>query len=371
MSTMPSGTRILLPWMMLLLISCAATDGGRKKTERFWPPPPDPPVISYLSSFSEPKDLGARRGWLMKTFKFLLGEEDAPPMLRPYAVATDGKGRVYVTDTGLQAVHIYDFPAKKYRQIFWIDRGRSRLISPVGVALDEAGLIYVSDSQLNRIFVYEPKKRKRVRTIGEAGQFERLTGIAYHPALNRLYAVDTAAHRVVVFDPGGKTVMTFGRRGDQDGELNFPTHVTIDSGGLLYITDSMNFRVQIFDSDGRFLGKLGKLGNTLGSFSKPKGVAVDAAGHIFVVDGLYDTVQIFNRQGELLMNFGKTGETEGDFYLPSGIAIDNKNRIYVADTYNQRVAVFQFMGAPAAQASAPLPEPDSAGKLQENKAVGY
>ena len=30
------------------------------------------------------------------------------------------------------------------------------------------------------------------------------------------YGVHAAAHRVVVFDPGGKTVMTFGRRGDQD-----------------------------------------------------------------------------------------------------------------------------------------------------------
>ncbi|MEK6683404.1 MAG: 6-bladed beta-propeller, partial [Nitrospirota bacterium] len=94
-------------------------------------------------------------------------------------------------------------------------------------------------------------------------------------------------------------------------------------------------------------------------------------GHIFVVDGLYDTVQIFNRQGELLMNFGETGGTEGDFYLPAGIAIDNRNRIYVADTYNQRVAVFQFMGEPLLPPPAPLPEPDAAGKLQENKAVGY
>ncbi|MBI3597346.1 MAG: 6-bladed beta-propeller [Nitrospirae bacterium] len=343
----PFGRLIGFLCLGLILTSCATTELAKNnKVERYWPLPPDPPVISYLNSFSEPKDLGAKRSWFRMTVEFLFGKGVAPHMLRPYAVTTDGKGRVYVTDTGLQAVHIYDFSAKSYQQIFWIERGRSRLMSPVGVAVDENGLIYVSDSELNRIFVYEPKKRRLVRTIGEAGQFHRLTGIAYNPKLRRLYAVDTASNTVSVFDPSGKGLMTFGQRGNQEGELNFPTHITIDSEGTLYITDSMNFRVQIFDADGKFLGKLGQLGNTLGSFSKPKGVAVDSSGHIYVVDGIYDTIQIFDRKGELLLNFGRAGEKEGDFWLPAGIAVDNRNRIYVADTYNQRVEVFQFLGEP-------------------------
>ncbi len=347
----------LLAGIVILLTACATLEPAKPRVERFWPLPPDPPVIAYLSSFSEPKDMGTKWRWLRRTMGFLFGEGGTPHMLRPYAVATDGKGRVYVTDTGVQAVHIYNFPAKSYRQIFWIVRGRSRLMSPVGVAVDEKGMIYISDSQLNRIFVYEPKKLRWVGTIGEPDQFERLTGIAYHPKAHRLYAVDTAAHQVTVFDPSGKALTTFGRRGEKDGELNFPTHITVDSEGLLYITDSMNFRVQIFDSDGRFLGKLGQLGNALGSFSKPKGVAVDSEGHIYVVDGIYDTIQIFNRQGDLLLNFGQTGEKEGDFYLPAGIAIDGKNQIYVADTYNQRIQVFRFLGSPKEEASASQPKP--------------
>jgi DNA-binding beta-propeller fold protein YncE len=331
----------------LILASCATTGLEKShKVERYWPLPPDPPVISYLNSFSEPKDLGVKRSWFRMTVEFLFGKGAAPHMLRPYAVATDGKGRVYVTDTGLQAVHIYDFADKSYHQIFWIERGRSRLMSPVGVALDENGLIYVSDSELNRIFVYEPKKWRLVRTIGEPGQFHRVTGIAYDPKLRRLYAVDTGAHNVSAFDLSGKKLMTFGQRGEKEGELNFPTHITIDAQGTLFITDSMNFRVQIFDEDGKFLGKLGRLGNTLGSFSKPKGVAVDSSGHIYVVDGIYDTIQIFDRKGELLLNFGHAGEKEGDFWLPAGIAVDKMDRIYVADTYNQRVEVFQFLGEP-------------------------
>jgi DNA-binding beta-propeller fold protein YncE len=336
----------LLTGAVVLLTACATVGPVKSGKERYWPLPPDPPVISYLTSFSEPKDMGPQRNWFSRVIKFLFGEGETPYMLRPYAVAANGNGRIYVTDTGVQAVHVYDFPSKSYHQIFWIERGRSRLMSPVGIALDEKEMIYVSDSQLNRIFVYEPQKRKLIRTLGKAGQFQRLAGIAYDPRLHRLYAVDATAHQVTVLETDGTTVKTFGHRGIQEGELNFPTHVSIDSEGLVYITDSMNFRVQIFDSEGRWQGTLGRLGTTLGTFSKPKGVAVDSEGHIYVVDGIYDTIQIFNRKGDLLMNFGQTGEKEGDFWLPAGIAIDHKNRIYVADTYNKRVQIFQFMGTP-------------------------
>ena len=340
---------VFISGVAVTLAGCATIEPPRSAVERNWPPPPDPPVIRYISSFSQPKDMGTRGGllgWFRKAFGFVVGEGAVPYMLRPYGVATDGTGRVYITDTGVQAVHIYDFRAKRYRQIFWIERGASRLMSPVGVTLDGNGMIYVSDSQHNRIFVYEPKRLRLVRIIGEPDQFQRLTGIAFDQNLNRLYAVDTAANQIWALGPDGETQAKFGRRGKADGELNFPTHITVDSEGLLYVTDSMNFRVQIFDSEGRFQGKFGQLGRNLGSFSKPKGVAVDTEGHIYVVEGIYDTVQVFNREGAILMNFGQTGEKEGDFWLPAGIAIDSENRIYVADTYNQRVQIFRFLGTP-------------------------
>lgn len=337
-------------FLSLLLNACATIQPASPAVERFWPLPPDPPVISYLNSFSEPKDLGVRRNWFGRAIAFLFGEGEAPHMVRPYAVAADSGGRVYVTDTGLQVVHAFDFSRKRYYQIYWVVPGASRMISPVGVTLDDDGNIYVSDSMLNRIFVYEPRKNRPTKVIGTLGQFQRLTGIAYDAASGRLYAVDTSENKVTVFDRDGKVLNTFGRRGKEEGELNFPTHIAVGPEGLVYITDSLNFRVQIFDGDGGFKGTIGRLGKTLGSFSKPKGVAVDSQGEVYVVDGIYDTVQIFNRRGDLLMNFGKSGEKEGDFWLPAGIAVDGKGRIFVADTYNQRVQVFRFLGPPKAEA---------------------
>jgi DNA-binding beta-propeller fold protein YncE len=352
----------LLLTSSFLIASCATLQEPSKAVvERFWPQPPDPPRISYVKSFSTPRDLGKKRTWLLITARFLFGKGSEPHMLRPFGVTMDQQGRIYIADTGLQVVHLYDFSGKNYQQIFWIQRGESRLMSPVGVAVDDDGNLYVSDSQHNRIFVYSPKKRWRIvrffsgrshifelaRVIGEPGQFHRLGGLTYNKKNKLIYVVDSAGHQVVAYNSMGELVRTVGKRGSGDGEFNFPSHITSGPDGFLYVTDSMNFRVQVFDENGVFINKIGQMGNTLGTFSKPKGVAVDSEGHIYVVDGIYDTVQIFDRQGRILMNFGQAGEKEGDLWLPNGIAIDHRNQIYIADTYNQRIQVFQFLGSPS------------------------
>ena len=294
----------ILTAFCLLLSSCAALEVTQTEVERYWPSPPDPPRISYVESFSTPRDLGKKRSWLLMTARFLFGEGREPNMLRPYAVTTDRDGRLYVADTGLQTVHIFDSKHKDYQQIFWIRRGLSRLSSPVGVAVDDDQNVYISDSQLNRVFVYSRKERfwltrvfssrpapfELTRVIGQPNQFERLGGMTFNTKNKLLYIVDSAAHRIIAFNPKGEPVLTIGERGGGNGEFNFPSHITSDSTGRIYVTDSMNFRVQIFDENGDFINKFGKLGNTLGTFSKPKGIAVDSEGHIFVVDGIYDTV---------------------------------------------------------------------------------
>ena len=147
----------------MLVVSCATIEPSKPSIERYWPVPPDPPRIAYVRSFSHPKDMGKKRSWFSFAFRVLFGERQAPHMLRPFSVTVDRKGLVYVADTGLQAVHIYDFSRKKYRQIFWIEMNRSRFLSPAGVAVDAAGNVYVSDSQLNRIFVYDRKRYELIK----------------------------------------------------------------------------------------------------------------------------------------------------------------------------------------------------------------
>jgi DNA-binding beta-propeller fold protein YncE len=305
----------------------------------FWPPPPQTPRIQYIGRISSTTDLGVKKSWFKKVIESIAGEKDVEGMmLRPYGVFADAD-RIYVTDPGISLLHVFDMKEKRYFEIR--KAGEEDIVSPIGVAVDKNGEIYLSDSMLKKVFVFD-KEGKYLREIGSSDLFMRPTGIAIDE--DRIYVVDTLSHQVLVFaKKDGKLLFRFGKNGAGTGDFNYPTNIFIGRDKLLYVTDSLNFRVQIFDRDGKFLSMFGKLGDGSGDFSKPKGIAVDSDGHIYIADAHFDNVQIFDRDGKLLLGFGNTGRREGEMVLPAGIFIDERDRIYVADSYNNRIQIFQYL----------------------------
>src|SRR4030066_2598977 len=323
-----------------------------KKDRAAWPLPPDEPKISYVMTIETPRNVGVKKSIFKRIVEFIVGKEPEPRIQRPFGVLSDGNGMVYVTDTGLQTVPCFDCKNKKYRQIFKLinEPQPSRLLSPLGIVLDESGRLYVSDSILKKVYIFD-KTDKHLFTIGEDGEFGRPTGLAIDKSSGKLYITDTINHKIWVYDiktpfsitEKGKRLSSFGNRGKDNGEFNFPTHISVDPKGDVYVTDALNFRVQVFNPEGKFITSIGKMGNTLGTFSKPKGLGTDSDGNIYVVDNLYDTIQIFNRSGELLLNFASLGGGNGGLWLPNGLFVDKDNFIFVADTYNERVQVFRYL----------------------------
>lgn len=331
--------------VLLLTAACAgATPAPTAPTvARVWPLPPDPPRIVYERNLTQ-AETKKPKGFFARLLARIIGEGELEParMIRPFALFTDDRGTLFVTDMGLQVVHRFA-PDGTYGQLFRLNRGR-RLLSPTGVTADRDGVVYVADSQLNRVLVFDQAGAYQREFLAD-GDVVRLTGIAYHRGRDALYLSDAGGHRVLIYGRDGRKRGEFGVRGRANGQFNFPTHLAVDESGRLYVTDAMNFRIQVLDPDGTWVRSIGQLGSTLGSFSKPKGVGLDRHGNVYVVDGLYDTVQIFNPDGELLLNFGDAGTKEGAFWLPTGVAVDRQDRIYVADTYNARVQVFRLLDA--------------------------
>jgi len=336
----------LLYIILVTIIGCAVyeldiqnMDTAIHDTGPVWPPPPQTARIQYIRSISGPSDIGMKKSWFKKTMETIFGKDEAIEMLlRPYGVFADSE-RIYVTDPGNRLLHVFDMKEKKYLKI--TKANEEEFISPIGVAADKNGGIYVSDSLLKRVFLFN-KEGQYLREIGSDNLFTRPAGIAIDA--ERLYVVDTHGHKVLVFSKkDGAFLFSFGKNGIHKGDFNYPTNIFIDKNGLLYITDSMNFRVQIFERDGSFISAFGRPGDGSGDLSKPKGIAVDSEGYIYVADAQFDTVQIFDKDGRLLLAFGNTGRGKGQLILPAGLFIDEKDRIYVADSYNNRIQIFQYL----------------------------
>jgi hypothetical protein len=71
------------------------------------------------------------------------------------------------------------------------------------------------------------------------------------------YVSDVDSNRILKYNPEGKYLLTFGRKGQGPGEFQSLNFIRFDKENNLYINDSTNSRISFFNKDGKFLRQLG------------------------------------------------------------------------------------------------------------------
>jgi len=260
----------------------------------------------------------------------------------PYGVAVKND-KIFVALSKGRAVAIVDTKEKKVTYVG--QKGRLKLQTPIGIAVGANDVIYVSDPGAKVVAGYSQDGNLQF-LAGEKNEFVRPLGIAINDDLQRLYVVDTRAHKVKVLSLSGEHLFEFGKRGGEEGELNFPTGIAIDrQNGNVAVVDAENFRVQVFDRDGKFLKKFGQAGDGYGSFGMPKFAAIDREGNIYVTDGFMQNFQVFDRETNFLVYVmgAEKGQALGRFAHPGGIFADEQDRIFLADVTAGFVHEFQYL----------------------------
>src|SRR3989304_2206500 len=77
-----------------------------KKDRAVWPVPPDEPKISYIMTIETPRNIGVKKSIFKKMIRFGVGRQTDHRIQRPFEIPPNGNGTVYVTDTGLQTIHV-------------------------------------------------------------------------------------------------------------------------------------------------------------------------------------------------------------------------------------------------------------------------
>jgi DNA-binding beta-propeller fold protein YncE len=232
-----------------------------------------------------------------------------------------------------------------------------------------------------------------IREIGEAGKKAKQRLMNEPRALavagEKIYIADTDAHRIIVLDPEGKLLLTWGVKGDKPGQFKSPAGIALDEQGRVYVADTGNHRIQVFDANGKLIRGFGDKGSGLREFNKPSGlaahrgflyvadrgnsrvqvmtyggifireitlktkndelkepvaVAVDVQNKIYVLDADGDKVWTFDNDGAPLDQFGSSGKGTDGFNKPMGLAVDAYGNMYVADTRNFKVKKFDPKG---------------------------
>jgi len=259
--------------------------------------------------------------------------------LYPYAVAVDGSGNLYVTDTGNENVRkitaggVVSTVAGTLGIAGSVDgpAAAAQFNLPEGVAVDSAGNVYVSDTN-----------NSTIRMIAVSGTVTTLAGVA------------------------GQTGASDGTGGS--ARFNYPFGIAVDTAGSLYVADFGNSTIRKIAAGGVVTTLAGTASQSGGSdgqgsaarFNHPSAVSVDGAGNVYVADTSNQTIRKVTAGGSvstLAGTAGVGGRADGagaaaSFFYPGGIAVTGSGTVYVADTGNHSVRVVAASGAVATLAGA-------------------
>lgn len=326
-----------------------------------FPPAPAITRIRYLDFFSSslPDDLKAgekkevkKAGWMDR----LSGvdpnaaekNKKKPPrfhLYTPNGLAVDSKGMLYVADTNVGAIFIFNTETDDVQLIkHGVD---TNMPSIMGLTMDDNDHLFATDNKRHEVLEFD-QNHKFVGSFGST-DLNDPSGLAIDHENRLLYVADIGLDQVVVFDADTHALIrkmgTTGKNHTLTDPGNFskPTNVAVDKDGNLYVSDTLNDRIEVFDADGNFIRTWGKNGDGPGNFERPKGVTVDSDGHVWVADAMQNRLQIFTSEGQLLLGFGGFGIQPAYFAALCNITFDaTRNRIFTSEQMYGRVQMFQY-----------------------------
>ncbi|MES2703222.1 MAG: T9SS type A sorting domain-containing protein [Bacteroidota bacterium] len=249
---------------------------------------------------------------------------------KPYGVAVDYMGNVYISDNGNNVIRkvnsagiITTFAGTGVAG-YSGDMGpanMARLKGPQGLAVDGSGNLYIADAD-NHV----------VRKISTTGAIATIAGTGT-PGYSGNGGPATAA------------------------ALHYPTAVAFDIFGNLYITDYLNNVVRKVSTSGTITtvagtGVMGLSGDggaaTAAKLHYPSGVSIDGARNVYIADQGNNAVRRVDSNG-IITNFagthtnGYTGNgglaTNAQLSSPKSVHADGWGRVYIVDYDNNVVRV--------------------------------
>lgn len=301
----------------------------------------------------------------------------------PVAVAVDGSGKLYISDSGNQRIRtvttdgIITTLAGDGTQGYGGDGGAAayaHLANPQGLAVDGSGNVYIADRDNHCIRKVDAGGiiTAFAGTCGSPGSdgdggaatkalLQSPAGVAVDAA-GSVYIADTGNHRIRVVGSNG-VIHAFagtgsaGYGGDAGAAaaamLDLPQGVFLDGTGVVYIADTGNQVVRSVALDGTISTVVGTQasvggfggdgGNAVGSLlNAPVGGAVDAAGNLYIADR--DNGRIRKVSGGSIATFaggGSLGDggvaTDASLFFPAGVAVAAQGNVYIAERWGHRL----------------------------------
>lgn len=323
--------------ILALSILAGCPTGHGLDARILWPPPPEKPVLEFIGAYYSQDNFPKTAG--QRFLRDIIGSPSSR-FNRPFGIASDRKGKVYISDSQDRIVKVFDFNKKEVG--YFIKEPVFDM--PLGLALDDSENLYVADGKKGKVMVFSPGG-ELIASFGAKDIFIRPSYIAINSRMGRIYVSDGRMHRIAVFNMRGSLLFFIGGPGGGNGRFAVPQGIAIDRDGRLFIADMLNARVQVFDADGNFLYAFGRQGRGYMYFENPRDLAFTGDGNLYIIDQRKGLLYTYTPEGRLLLITGGTKRTSHrlGFSTPTAISIDPSGRIYITDPLNRRFVAWQHI----------------------------
>lgn len=219
--------------------------------------------------------------------------------------------------------------------------GTSGLIyGPAALALDGSGNVYISDSGHHRVVKVSPEG-DLVGTL-MAGRLNNTRGVAVDGAGNVYISDRDAGYDAVWKVDAGDTDGSDATKIIGAPDIYSPGRFAFDTSGNLYVTDEYHNQVVRISAP---ISATSTRTVVVANVPTPLGVAVDAAGTVYVSYGSVGKVVKVAAGGDV--NSPQTVITtalDTSLSVPQGLALDANGNLYIADMNNDRVVILPLGG---------------------------
>ena len=177
-------------------------------------------------------------------------------------------------------------------------------------------------------------------------------GVAFHNNNHTIAVTDQCNNRIEFFSQDCKFISSFGSRGTNNSQFNYPCGICCPNDGSNNLIVSDCHRVQVFHVDSssslQHLFSIGssQSGNANNQFYNPYGVDCTVGGIIMVADTFNNRIEMFDVKGKFIRSVGSQGSNDNQFQGLYDVCVhNNTQQMMVADYNNDRVSVWSADGS--------------------------
>ncbi|XP_077985869.1 putative peptidyl-glycine alpha-amidating monooxygenase pamn-1 [Glandiceps talaboti] len=247
----------------------------------------------------------------------------------PHGVALTPNGDIMVADRNNKKVQFFTWSCRYMTKLNLVE-------DPVDLIPISHGRFAITDYKNSLVYIVT-QDGKIVKKIGN-GILKGPIGITTSEEKTIIFVVDSDDSCIRVFNTQGKQIKVIGSHGNEEGQLNLPSYITINSKSELIVSDTGNSRVQIFTSEGNFVHSFGEDPEFADFFGNITGIAVDVHDNIYISGE--DRVNMFSPGGKFICRVDSEDDMLG---TPIGIDITKRipSEVVVSDSVNNRIRIYE------------------------------